>query len=497
MKKQLKTEDREFLRRVRRAAYANPFSRDRDALDYELAGVERTTPGSECLKAVLALVSGRLERLDRDGVGRVDALSAREDREVYEAAVLFDVFHRHMGALDDLIQTQLRAGDRKTPVSFARSAIGMLVDRGLSEEVAVRRFAMFYQMRRAYYFIGSGLIGCSDCMREFRRRLWDNVFTRDILWYESCLWDRMEDFSTLLLGETGTGKGAAAMALGRSGYIPFDGKTGVFAESFTRDFVAINLTQFSESLIESELFGHRKGAFTGAVEHHEGVFARCRPHGAIFLDEIGEVSIPVQIKLLQVLQERTFSPVGSHESLKFRGRVIAASNRSLPDLRRGGRFRADFFYRLCSDVITAPPLRQRLSEDKQEWTLLLEHVVGRLAGREAPGVAAAVGSALIEKPGAAYPWPGNVRELEQAVRRVLLTGEYAGEGTSESPDQEDMLCDAVRGGRMTADALLAGYCLMLHRRHGTYEAVAGAAGLDRRTARKYVLSGMQGTALRP
>ena len=116
---------------------------------------------------------------------------------------------------------------------------------------------------------------------------------------------------------------------------------------------------------------------------------------------------------------------------------------------------------------------------------------------EAPEVAAAVGRALMEKPGAAYPWPGNVRQLEQAVRRVLLTGEYAGEGTSESPDQEDMLCDAVRGGRMTADALLAGYCLMLHRRHGTYEAVADAAGLDRRTARKYVLSGMQGAALRP
>ncbi len=497
MKKQLKAEDREFLSRVRQAAFANPFSRDRDALDYALAGVERTTPAYECLKRVLALVSARLARLGRDGVGRADALGSDEDRELYEALVLFDVFHCHADALDGLIQAQLRSGDQPAPAPFARSAIGMLADRGLPEEEAIRSFSMFYQMRRAYYFIGAGLVGCSDCMREFRRRLWDNLFTRDILRYERCLWDRMEDFSTLLLGETGTGKGAAAMALGRSGYIPFDAKAGAFAESFTRNFTAINLMQFSESLIESELFGHRKGAFTGAVDHHEGVFARCRPHGAIFLDEIGEVSIPVQIKLLQVLQERTFSPVGSHERLRFRGRVIAATNRSLSDLRRGGRFRADFYYRLCSDVITAPPLRQRLREDEKEWPMLLENAVRRLAGREAPGLAADAERALREQPGMNYGWPGNVRELEQAVRRVLLTGAYEGQAALEAPDPEESFLDAVRGGRMTADALLAGYCLMLHRRHGTYEAVANAAGLDRRTARKYVVHGRDNAARMP
>src|SRR5438093_11021295 len=179
-------------------------------------------------------------------------------------------------------------------------------------------------------------------MCELRRNLWQNVFTQEIRLYERYLWDRLEDFSTLLLGETGTGKGTAAAAIGRSGFIPFDEKQGRFVESFTRSFIALNLSQHPETLIESELFGHKKGAFTGAVEAHEGVFARCSPHGAIFLDEIGDVPTPIQIKLLHVLQERTFSPVGSHEKLRFRGRVIAATNQPLDVLREKQLFRDDF-----------------------------------------------------------------------------------------------------------------------------------------------------------
>src|SRR5437016_11867339 len=339
---------------------------------------------------------------------------------------LFEVFHRCYEKLDQVIADQTGAGDNPVRVGFAPDALALLARRGFSPAESLRFFGIFFQLRRAFFFIQRGLTGESRCMREFRRHLWDNVFTHDVRWYDRYLWNRMEDFSTLLLGETGTGKGTAAAAIGRSGFIPFDERQGRFAESFTRSFIALNLSQYPETLIESELFGHRKGAFTGAVEAHEGVLARCSPHGAIFLDEIGEVSGPVQIKLLQVLQDRTFCPVGSHEPKRFRGRVIAATNRPMEALHSGKLFRDDFYYRLCSDVIHVPPLRQRLEEDPDELRQLVEHLLTGMMGDAGRELAAKIESAICRAVGKDYPWPGNVRELEQAIRRILLTGSYVG-----------------------------------------------------------------------
>jgi transcriptional regulator with PAS, ATPase and Fis domain len=365
--------------------------------------------------------------------------------------------------------------------------------RGIGAAESTRFFAIFYQLRRAFHFIVRGLIGQSSCMREFRRHLWNDVFTQDVRLYERYLWNRMEDFSTLLLGETGTGKGAAAAAIGRSGHIPFDENRGRFSESFMRGFIALNLSQFPETLIESELFGHRKGAFTGAVEAHEGVLARCSPHGAIFLDEIGEVSAPVQIKLLQVLQERTFCPVGSHESVRFRGRVIAATNRPMEMLRGRGMFRDDFYYRLCSDVIHVPPLRRRLQEDSGELRQLLDHAVANMLGGSAAELADMIEATILRTVGAKYSWPGNVRELEQAVRRILLTGHYAGSAPPAKQDLLDRLVTGLETEALDADALLAGYCALLYENAGNYEAVARQTNLDRRTVKKYVQQGLAGS----
>jgi transcriptional regulator with PAS, ATPase and Fis domain len=323
-------------------------------------------------------------------------------------------------------------------------------------------------------------------MKSFRRRLWENVFTHDIRTYERVLWNRMEDFSTLLLGETGTGKGAAASAIGRSAFIPFDDRRGSFCESFTRGFVALNLSQFPEALIESELFGHRKGAFTGAVEAYEGVLARCSPYGAIFLDEIGDVTVPVQIKLLQVLQDRTFTPVGSREPRRFRGRIIAATNRPLPELRGRGLFRDDFYYRLCSDAIVVPPLRQRFAEDRQEFEELLAHLLQRLTGEGSVALLRDTRAALLASVGREYAWPGNVRELEQAARRILLTKHYEPSLVLASGEKGPALAAALQAGTLDADALLGGYCTLLYEQCRNLEEVARRTQLDRRTVKRYL-----------
>ncbi|MBD3242086.1 MAG: sigma-54-dependent Fis family transcriptional regulator [Chitinivibrionales bacterium] len=481
----LRPEERELFGLVAQASVANQFSAEREQLDRRIAGVGKEVAFDDLLGHVRARVGGMLDVLRAEGRYDIRQYGGR-DRELVELTLLFDLFHEYMPLFDRLIERQADELARPPQVRFADKVLTQFDSYGFSRDEALVYFAIFFQLRRAYYFIVQRLVGSAPCMQKLRTDLWYNVFTIDQPFYKRCLMRRMEDFSTLLLGGTGTGKGTAAAAIGRSGFIPFDPQRGTFEESFTRAFVAINLSQYPPGLIESELFGHRKGAFTGAVESHDGVFSRCSPHGSIFLDEIGDVEVPLQIKLLQVLQERTFTPVGSHERRRFSGRVIAATNRDIGELRREKRFRDDFYYRLCSDVIVMPSLQQRIAEDPGELDALIRHLVRHIAGVDEPTVAARVRAVIDRRLGPTYPWPGNVRELEQCVRRVLLRNDYEGDRRAEAGDTLGRLLDDIRAETIDASALLARYCLLLYERHGTYEAVAAISGLDRRTVKKYV-----------
>ena len=483
----LSAADREFFSEIARIAWRNPFDDERAAMIVRLVPGARFGDLTSDPEALLRIVEPRLApwRKEDRPLERVSA----EDRALLEPAFLYAAFHYGRAKFDAHIERQAKQPGPPLPVGFADEVIGHIVAAGFAQEIAVRYFALLFQLRRAAYFIFGSLPGESQPMRRLRESLWNNIFTHDMRAFEAALWNRMEDFSTLLLGETGTGKGQAAAAIGRSGYIPYLAESRRFASNFTETFIAINLSQFPETLIESELFGHRKGSFTGAIDHYQGVFERCSEHGALFLDEIGEVTIPVQIKLLKVLQERTFTPLGGRDQKRFSGRVIAATNKSLDELRRQGNFREDFFYRLCSDVIRVPTLRERLAESPGELEELAALLVARIAGEQAAGLVERVLEALARDLPKDYPWPGNVRELEQAVRRILLTGRYRPERASaESPDAEERLVARLREGQLSADELLAGYSALLYERLGSYAAVAERTKLDPRTSRKYVLS---------
>jgi DNA-binding NtrC family response regulator len=484
-KEKLSSSDRDFFKLVSRAAFCNPFSDERIDLDLKIADCPSDVSLETRMECVVEKLKERVKKLECAKKADINFYGG-EERIILQSAFMFEVFHRFNKQFDGLISDQVKAGDTLCSVSFASEPIGMLQKRGFSSEEAHWLFALLYQLRRAYYFIDQGLIGQSQCMKELRLNLWNNVFTHDLRLYERFLWNHMEDFSTLLLGETGTGKGTAAAAIGRSGFIPYDTDKKYFIESFMSNFISINLSSYSESLIESELFGHEKGSFTGAIGKHQGIFSQCSPHGSILLDEIGDVSLPVQLKLLQLIQERTFSPVGSHDKLRFNGRIIAATNKPLDQLRQVGLFRDDFYYRLCSDCIVVPSLRQRLQENPEEMDDILDFIIARLAGESSKELVGLIRDVIQSSLGADYLWPGNVRELEQAVRRILLSRRYEGDRGISEQDVKGKIFSGIESGTFNAQQLLSSYCALLYNRYGTYEKVSRRINLDRRTVKRYV-----------
>lgn len=485
MTKRLSSQDREFFTIVSRAGFINQFSEERTELELQIAGLPPGVSRKERMEKVFHEVGNRIRQLESEAMADIGVFSGK-DRQIMEKVFLWELFYRYKDKFDELIHSQIEAGNTPVKVPFYNEGVAEMAARGFGEDRARHYIALGFQIRRAFYFIDRNLLGTSPSMRALRLNLWNNVFTHDIELYDRYLRYRMEDFSTLLLGETGTGKGTAAMAIGRSGFIPLDKRRKSFVESFARSFVSLNVSQFPETLIESALFGHKKGAFTGAVEDYQGVFENCSPYGAILLDEIGEISEPIQIKLLQVLQERMFSPVGSQKQSRFQGRVIAATNRGFDEIRGGKLFRDDFYYRLCSDIITVPPLRQRIAENHKELDILLNITMERLIGGPSPELVASVKDVIGNQLGDAYPWPGNVRELEQCVRRVLLRGVYTGEFDFRAKDLDRQLITGVEQGTIDAAALVSGYCYLLYQRHQTFEEVARRTALDRRTVKKYI-----------
>lgn len=484
MKKiELEPGDRDYFRNLTEFAFRNPYEKKSLMLAYRVAGGKY--PAGDQLRAkVYETIKKRINKVTANGNLSWKDFSG-EDRYLLRHALMHDSYYRCFSKFDDLILKQIKGDLSDHPVPFAEETLSLMRKRGFEVDVSLQYFGLFYQLRRAWYFINHALIGRSKSMQTLRSHLWRSLFTSFPAIYEKVLWDRMEDFSTFLIGETGTGKGTAAKAIGRSGYIPFNEKKLNFHEDFKHNLIEINLSQFPESLIESELFGHKKGAFTGAVDDHAGIFALCSPHGSIFLDEVGDVSVPIQIKLLKVLEERLFSPVGGHEKLHFNGRIVTATNKSLIELERKKTFREDFYYRLCSNIIIVPTLRQQIYEDPTTLETLLEHTILRIAGEPVPQLMDVVMDTLESEVGLDYDWPGNVRELEQAVRSILLTMHY----NNKKEGTVDVLNDlhaAIQREAVDAHELLSIYCSTLYKKYRTYEKVAEITKLDPRTVKKHI-----------
>jgi len=231
------------------------------------------------------------------------------------------------------------------------------------------------------------------------------------------------DSTVLILGETGTGKELVARALHRR------------SKRATRPFIRVNCAAIPQSLIASELFGHEKGAFTGALQRRVGRF-EAADGGTLFLDEIGDLPMETQIALLRVLQEKEFERVGSNHLISVDVRLIAATNRDLPAAVGAGSFRQDLFYRLNVLPIVVPPLRERA----EDIPLLVEYFVGRFAkgaGKKIHHIGKDTQEQL-----KAYRWPGNIRELQNVVERAVILSEgdiFAVDQSWLKPESNDSL----------------------------------------------------------
>jgi DNA-binding NtrC family response regulator len=355
-------------------------------------------------------------------------------------------------------------------------------------------FACFRQIQRAFEQIFRDIIGGSMPAARLRASVWQSIFTHDMRRYRRTLYGRMGEFATLITGPSGTGKELAARAIAQSCYQPFDDKKIAFAGDDAALFFPINISALSPTLVESELFGHRRGSFTGAIDDRKGWLETCPAVGSVFLDELGDLDPAIQVKLLRVIETRTFHPVGETAASRFHGKLIAATNRDLAARIQQGQFREDLYYRLCSDQIATPSLAEQLADSPQVLNELIVYMARRVAGAEAEQFWGEVALWIEENLGRDYAWPGNYRELEQCVKNVLIRRDYkpsrpapghlggGGDGGSGTGAMARMVED-FRGGRTTVNELLTRYCTIVYRSTGSYEETARRLGLDRRTVK--------------
>jgi DNA-binding NtrC family response regulator len=492
--------DRRFGEAARRMTASNPFLPERIAAERAALGADfheneaewntrRPTPTPSRNNTRL---TERCEEITVRARARwpSDGRVAREDVELYESMVGFWLYQTYAARFDAVILAALegRGGERVDFFPAFRAdaeklfALPGLGDR-IGPQLAPHLFASAFQIRRAFHNIFRSLVGGSAPMARLRAAIWQSIFTHDLVRYRRGVHARMGDFSTLVTGPSGTGKELVARAIALSRYVPYDPKRGAFTHDFAAGFYPLNLAALSPTLIESELFGHRRGAFTGALADRAGWMEVCPPTGAVFLDEIGEVGTDIQVKLLRVLQARTFQPLGGTDSRRFEGKIIAATNRDLPAEIRAGRFREDFYYRLCSDQLATPSLRAQLDAAADELPTLLAHIAGRLLGDDEAAGFTRDALAWIEKHlGARYAWPGNFRELEQCVRNLVLRGEYRPAGPLARGGAEDWNA-LIESGALTAEELLRRYTRIVFAQAGSIEETARRLDLDRRTVK--------------
>jgi DNA-binding NtrC family response regulator len=484
----LTTSERSFLRAVSRLAFCNPFLPERVDCEREALGADFVegepvwslpVDEPERPRANVWRIVEKLEPLVEQLQAKLGAEVRDEDLALYEDGVLHLLYQRYYG--------RLVAGKWHCYREFLDDWKRYFRREGVAHHDPCHSFALARQIQRAFDQILRDIIGSSIPAARLRASVWQSIFTHDMRRYQRTLYQRMGDFATLITGPSGTGKELAARAIAQSRYVPFDDRRLVFAGDEAASFFPINISALSPTLVESELFGHRRGSFTGAIADRKGWLETCPALGSVFLDELGDLDPTIQVKLLRVIETRTFHPVGETASRQFAGKLIAATNRDLAADIQKGRFREDLYYRLCSDQIVTPSLAEQIAGAPQVLPEVIVYMAKRIAGAESGELAREVTAWIAQNLERGYAWPGNYRELEQCIKNVLIRRDYR-PSRAGSDDPAEQLARDFRAGTLTAEEVLSRYCTLVYRQTGSYEETARRLAIDRRTVKSKVRS---------
>lgn len=500
--------DRQIADALAKVGYLNPFLPARVELERQIVGPKYVDFGHVINKPLEANVAQgfpniremqiqgeRLATAMRDRLLAGESIDESEAR-LYEDVALYALYCRYDANQSDELLQSLSPELLKHQTLFwkefatAHAFFFQLPGRSFPLQYEPSHiFATFFQIQRAFHNIFTYILGRSLSIAKLRGTVWNSIFTHDMQRYARVLYASMDDVPTLIQGPSGTGKELVAQAIGRSRYIPFDAKRQEFDANQTDEFVAINLSALAPGLIESELFGHGKGAFTNATTKREGYFGVSKPNTCVFLDEIGELDLSIQVKLLRVLQSREFHRVGETRPRTFHGKIITATNRQLLDEIAAGRFREDFYYRLCADLIHTPSLHQQLTESPDDLEMLVGLQTQEMipnCPEEADRLTREVVDWIRTHLGEDYAWPGNFRELRQCIRNIMIRGSYTPAPNRSSKGDGNpvrTLADRFANGEMKLSEVVRHYIALVYAKEHTYEAAAQRLDINWRTVK--------------
>lgn len=485
-------------RAIAELGYANPFTEDRIRLERQILGEDAPAhelwimePGQEGASPHLRALAEAGESCLEDARRRLakGVIPDGEDWRLYRDVALYVLYYRVEHLFFPLL---LQPGQPAVRMPFYRQfqahwqeIFGDTPWAGDPQCAPDQLFALSFQIRRAFHYTYRAIFGTTRLSARLRADVWRSIFTHDLRRYRQGLYRRMHEISTLILGPSGTGKELVAQAIGFSRFIPFHPDRAEFEADYRQCHRPVHLAALPATLLESELFGHRKGAYTGAIADRSGILETRHDAETIFLDEIGELPPETQVKLLRVLQSRQFCRLGDNRTLEFHGRIVSATHRDLGAAMTTGSFREDLYYRLCSDIIRTPTLSEQLREKPEELDHLLKVVSLRLLAPEMAGALAAETSRWLRIHLPDHDWPGNMRELEQCLRGMLVRGEYhppRRQAGGLSPVREQLAEDMLAG-RLSQAELTGRYYALVYARTRNYEAAARQLGTDWRTVK--------------